>query len=81
MKNTDQGYYAVTARLHEQLPDLDINCLLLLKQVAQFLQVSLRTVQRRCREGKLLYVKVKRAVRVPLSALLQYIEENLVAVR
>ena len=53
-------------------------CMFRLREVADILKVSLRTVQRRCHDGKLVYLKVERAVRVSLSALLQYIETYLV---
>ena len=52
--------------------------LLLIKEVAKFLKVSRRTVQRRCHDGDLIFVKVKRAVRITVEALLNYIETHTV---
>ena len=53
--------------------------LLCLKEVARILHVCVRTVQRRCHDGFLKYVKVRRAIRVEVSALLEYIEQNSVS--
>ena len=50
--------------------------LLCLKEVARILHVCIRTVQRRCRDGFLKYVKVRRAIRVTVWALIEYIENN-----
>ena len=63
---------------YERLSKLKGDYMFLLREVADILKVSLRTVQRRCHDGKLAYLKVERAVRVSLSALLQYIETYLV---
>ena len=62
----------------QRLSQLRKDYLLRLKEVALILKVSLRTVQRRCQSGQLVYLKVERAVRVTVEALLQYIETHLV---
>ena len=62
----------------QRLSQLRKDYLLRLKEVALILKVSLRTVQRRCQTGQLVYLKVERAVRVTVEALLQYIETHLV---
>lgn len=49
-----------------------------LREAAYILHVSLRTVQRRCRAGKLAYLRVDRAVRIPHAELVRYIQDNLV---
>ena len=66
------------AEMLQKLSQLHKGYLLRLKEVAQILKVSLRTVQRRCQTGQLVYLKVERAVRVTVEALLQYIETHLV---
>lgn len=72
-------YEEIWERLHEFASKLDIDHLLLhLKDVAYILHVSLRTVQRRCRAGKLIYMRDERAVRIPVTELMRYIEDNLV---
>ena len=45
-------------------------------EVAYILRVSRRTVERLCHDGKLLYLKVNRALRVTVAALLHFIEAN-----
>lgn len=55
----------------------DMESLLCVKDVARILNVCVRTVQRRCHDGQLEYVKVKRAVRIRWSALMKYIENNI----
>ena len=49
---------------------------LCLQEVAYLLRVSRRTVERLCHDGKLLYLKVNRAVRVSVAALLHFIKVN-----
>ena len=48
------------------------------KEAAYILNVSVRTIQRRCRAGKLNYIRVERAVRIPHAELMRYMRENLV---
>ena len=43
-------------------------------------RVSRRTVERLCHDGKLLYLKVNRALRVTVAALLHFIKANEVGV-
>ena len=80
MKKYNQVRYdEIMERLHEFASKLNIdNMMLLLKDVAYILHISLRTVQRRCRSGKLNYMRTDRAVRIPITELARYIEENLV---
>ena len=66
------------AEMLQKLSQLHKGYLLRLKEVAEILKVSLRTVQRRCRTGQLVYLKVERAVRITVEALLEYIETHLV---
>ena len=49
--------------------------MLTIVQVAEWLGVSVSTVRRRCREGKLCFVKVNRAVRFTVQAVLKYIDQ------
>ena len=76
--NNDTKLAAHLEEILHWLSQLHKGCLLRLKEVAQSLKVSLRTVQRRCRSGQLVYLKVERAVRVTVEALLEYIETHLV---
>ena len=80
MKKYNQVRYdEIMERLHEFASKLNIdNMMLLLKDVAYILHVSLRTVQRRCRAGKLNFIRVERAVRIPHAELMRYMQENLV---
>ena len=48
------------------------------KETAYILHVSERTVRRRCRAGKLAFIRVERAVRIPHAELMRYMQENLV---
>ena len=83
MKKYNQVRYdEIMERLHEFASKLDIDHLLLhLKDVAYILHVSLRTVQRRCRAGKLNFIRVERAVRIPHAELMRYMQENLVSTK
>ncbi|MHC1759664.1 MAG: helix-turn-helix domain-containing protein [Negativicutes bacterium] len=75
-------YEEIMERLHEFASKLNIDLLMLqLKDVAYILHVSLRTVQRRCRAGKLIYMRTERAVRIPITELVRYIEDNLVVAK
>ena len=65
-------------KICKDLRHLDGAFLLLIEEVAAYLQVSLRTVQRRCHSGQLHYVKVKRAVRITVEELLYYIDSHVV---
>ena len=80
MKKYNQVCYdEIMERLHEFASKLNIDIMmLLLNDVAYILHVSLRTVQRRCRSGKLIYMRDERAVRVPITELMRYIQDNLV---
>jgi len=51
------------------------------KEAAYILHVSVRTLQRRCRAGKLAFIRVERAVRIPHAELMRYMQENLVIVK
>ena len=53
---------------------------LCLQEVAYLLRVSRRTVERLCHDGKLLYAKVNRAVRITVADLRFYIEANTVVI-
>jgi len=64
------------ANIH--LAGLEDKCLLTYKQVAMILELSIRTIQRRCRAGILAYVKAERAVRFEVQAVRDYIEHYLV---
>jgi len=64
--------------VRDRLSKFKEDYMFLLREIAAILKVSLRTVQRRCHDGKLAYLKVERAVRVSRSALLEYIETYLV---
>jgi excisionase family DNA binding protein len=77
MKNHSKREVYV-AEIYERLLELNGDLLLRLREVAGILKVSLRTVQRRCHDGKLVYLKVERAVRVSVTALVEYIEMHLV---
>lgn len=54
--------------------------LLCLQEVAYLLRVSRRTVERLCHDGKLLYAKVNRAVRIAVVDLRSFIEANRVVI-
>ena len=54
--------------------------LLCLQEVAYLLRVSRRTVERLCHDGKLLYAKVNRAVRIAVADLRSYLEANTVVI-
>ena len=62
--------------LRLNLSNIDRKTLLCPMEVAYILRVSRRTVERLCHDGKLLYLKVNRAVRVSVAALLHFIEAN-----
>ena len=66
--------------LRLNLSNIDRKTLLCPLEVAYILRVSRRTVERLCHDGKLLYLKVNRAVRVSVAALLHFIEANEVGV-
>lgn len=51
------------------------------KEAAYILHVSVRTIQRRCRAGKLNFIRVERAVRIPHAELMRYMQENLVVAK
>lgn len=57
------------------LDGLDWDRLYTVREVATILKISVRTLLRRCREGKLAYVKVKRYMRFTLEAVHNYIEK------
>ena len=62
--------------LRFHLSKFDRKTLLCPMEVAYILRVSRRTVERLCHDGKLLYLKVNRAVRVSVAALLRFIKAN-----
>ena len=66
--------------LRINLSNIDRKTLLCPLEVAYILRVSRRTVERLCHDGKLLYMKVNRALRVTVAALLHFIEANEVGV-
>lgn len=66
--------------LRLNLSNIDRKTLLCPLEVAYILRVSRRTVERLCHDGKLLYMKVNRALRVTVAALLHFIEANEVGV-
>ena len=66
--------------LRLNLSNIDRKTLLCPLEVAYILRVSRRTVERLCHDGKLLYLKVNRALRVTVAALLHFIEANEVGV-
>ena len=66
--------------LRLNLSNIDRKTLLCPLEVAYILRVSRRTVERLCHDGKLLYLKVNRALRVSVAALLHFIEANEVGV-
>lgn len=53
-----------------------LHILLNSNEVCYICGFSKQTLYRRCKEGKIVYVKVKRRLCFELQALLQYIEEN-----
>ena len=65
---------------HLNLWNIAGTTLLCLQEVAYLLRVSRRTVERLCHDGKLLYLKVNRALRVTVAALLHFIKANEVVV-
>ena len=67
--------------LRFHLSKFDRKTLLCPMEVAYILRVSRRTVERLCHDGKLLYLKVNRALRVTVAALLHFIEANEVGVQ
>ena len=67
--------------LRLNLSNIDRKTLLCPQEVAYILRVSRRTVERLCHDGKLLYMKVNRALRVTVAALLHFIEANEVGVQ
>ena len=67
--------------LRLNLSNIDGKTLLCPMEVAYILRVSRRTVERLCHDGKLLYMKVNRAVRVTVAELLHFIEANEVGVQ
>ena len=67
--------------LRLNLSNIDRKTLLCPLEVAYILRVSRRTVERLCHDGKLLYMKVNRALRVTVAALLHFIEANEVGVQ
>ena len=67
--------------LRLNLSNIDRKTLLCPLEVAYILRVSRRTVERLCHDGKLLYLKVNRAVRVTVAELLHFIEANEVGVQ
>ena len=66
--------------LRLNLSNIDRKTLLCPQEVAYILRVSRRTVERLCHDGKLLYAKVNRAVRITVADLRFYIEANTVVI-
>ena len=66
--------------LRFHLSKFDRKTLLCPMDVAYILRVSRRTVERLCHDGKLLYAKVNRAVRITVADLRFYIEANTVVI-
>ena len=64
--------------VRKHLSGLEDNCLMNYEQVAAMLDLSVRTVRRRCRAGMLAYVKGARAVRFEVQAVRDYIDHYLV---
>lgn len=58
----------------KHLSSLDPNYLLMRKEVAGFLRISLQTLYRRCKKGLIQFVKAERNVRFRAQAVLTYIE-------
>ena len=76
--NKNSNNPADMAETCKALRKLDGDALLLIEEVAEYLKVSRRTVQRRCHDGKLISRKGERAVRITVEALLNYIETHTV---
>jgi excisionase family DNA binding protein len=56
------------------MPGEELEELLLPAEVARILRVTLRTVERYCKQGKLRAVKVGRLWRIPKSSLEEFLE-------
>ena len=56
---------------------LDPNYLLSRAEVARFLHISLQTLYRRYKEGKIFFVRTKRRIGIPVRVVLEYIEKSL----
>ena len=61
------------------LSKLDPKHLLDRHDVAKFLHISLKTLYRRCKEGLIPFVRVKRNVRFEVRAVLEYIDHFRIA--
>ena len=59
------------------LSKLDPNYLLSRAEVARFLHISLQTLYRRYKEGKIFFVRTKRRIGIPVRVVLEYIERSL----
>ena len=59
------------------LSKLDPNYLLSRAEVARFLHISLQTLYRRYKEGKIFFVRTKRRIGIPVRVVLEYIEKSL----
>ena len=59
------------------LSQLDPNLLLSRNDVARFLDISLQTLYRRYKEGRIHYVRTKRHIGFPVRVVLEYIEKSL----
>lgn len=64
--------------VHQHLSGLDDKCLMTYQEVAASLELSVRTVRRRCRAGMLAYVKNSRSVRFEVQAVRDYIDRYVV---
>lgn len=60
----------------KHLSSLDPNFLLKRTEVAAFLRMSLQTLYRRCKKGRIQFVKAERNVRFRAQAVLTYIEAH-----
>lgn len=68
----------IVRNVHEHLSGLDDKCLMTYQEVAASLELSVRTVRRRCRAGMLAYVKDSGTVRFEVQALRDYIDHYMV---
>lgn len=66
-----------TADVIRCLSKLDPNYLLSRAEVARFLHISLQTLYRRYKEGKIFFVRTKRRIGIPVRVVLEYIEKSL----
>jgi len=74
---TSHGSKVTPQGMEKMFFDLPQNDFLSVQEVARFLDISLRTVYRLCREGVFQGVGLNQPLRISRDSLLQYIEDGL----